>query len=537
MAARVGHFLLWAALLVGCSHDPAKARQPDDMSSTADKEDMSPQPQSDTGAIVDVTDDAFAEPDEAEMTTPAPGPVVASTASATQRREGLYDRAKTAGNPLKGFLTSHQWTTPDQRIPHRLEFLYLPISAVIATPGGYSFETGLEPYLRESEGRGNHMVLRFFLDYPSKDPGLPDWLANQVSCTPYTDYGGGCSPDYDDPLLQSTLLDFIAAFGARYNGDRRLGFVQLGLLGFWGEWHTYPRNELFASDAFQKSVIAAFDDAFDSTPLLLRYPIFDSPMRNMGFHDDSFAFATLGDVAWYFLPKLVAAGAEDRWRQAPIGGEVYPELQKILFSGDYEVGTDGQDMLQCIRETHASWMINNGAFRVHDGYEGAQLEAAREAALAMGYEFWVPQMSLTASGLQANTLDVTFSVDIAHSGVAPFYYPLHLQLDGGAGDVWTLAEDLQTLQPGEKRTLSMEWNDVPADFLSRDFRLSLTAPILFGDQVLRFADTQDTVGVLAFSPEFGCQVDAQWFTVGEQIGECYCDVDGGLVDDAGVVCE
>ena len=27
---------------------------------------------------------------------------------------------------------------------------------------------------------------------------------------------------------------------ARYDGDPRIGFVQLGLLGFWGEWHTYP---------------------------------------------------------------------------------------------------------------------------------------------------------------------------------------------------------------------------------------------------------------------------------------------------------
>ena len=83
----------------------------------------------------------------------------------------------------------------------------------------------------------------------------------------------------------------------------------------------------------------------------------------------------------------------------------------------------------------------------------------------------------------------------------------------------------------------MQWDDVTADFLSRDFRLSLTAPILFGDQVLRFADSEDRSGVLAFSPDFGCQVDAQWIAVGEPIGECYCDVDGGLVDDAGVVCE
>ena len=70
-----------------------------------------------------------------------------SLASATQERTVRYDRAVTAGNPLKGFLTSYQWTTPDERMPHALEFLYLPLSSVLTGASQYAFDAALEPYL------------------------------------------------------------------------------------------------------------------------------------------------------------------------------------------------------------------------------------------------------------------------------------------------------------------------------------------------------------------------------------------------------
>lgn len=467
----------------------------------------------------------------------APGPSLPSTAVASQERQGTYDRSITAGNPLKGFLTSYQWTAADQRIPHRLEFLYLPISSVLGQENAYAFDTGLEPYLVESEARGHHMILRFYLDYPGREPGLPQWLADQISCTPYSDYGGGCSPDYSDPVLQNVLLEFIAEFGARYDGDHRLGFIQIGLLGFWGEWHTYPHTDIFAEESFQQQLLAAFDEAFESTKILLRYPLLDSPSRDVGFHDDSFAYATLGEIPWFFHPRLVAAGAQARWQQVPIGGEVYPPLQESLFSEDYTLGTYSQDVLRCIEETHSSWMINNGAFVAEAGYEGSQLEAAREASLAMGYEFTVPQISLTASGLHLGTVDLAFTIEIRNAGIAPFYYPLSAYLDDGQGQVWALAEDLQGLQPGQSRVLSLELTDQSVDVLARDFRLYLSSPQLFGDQVIRFADAGDEEGRLTFRPEFGCQVQDQTLRVGQRLETCFCDVDGQLIGDDHRVCD
>jgi len=465
-----------------------------------------------------------------------PGPIIASSASSTWSRIGVYDRAITAGNPLKGFLTSHQWTTPDQRVPHRLEFLYLPLAQIMPSAADPAFDSVLEPFLEASAARQNHMILRFYLDYPGREPGVPDWLRETIDCNPYEDYGGGCSPDYDDPELQSILLDFIADFGRRYDGDPRLGFIQLGLLGFWGEWHTYPHGEFFASVDFQQQVIDAFDAAFNETHLLLRYPIHDSPQRRIGFHDDSFAYSTLGDVPWFFNSKLVAAGAEDRWREVPIGGEVYPELQSSLFTEDYVVDTYSQDIVRCIEETHVSWMINHGVFRLEGGYEGSQLEGAQQAALAMGYEFALPEVQITASGLHEDTVDLRFSIRLSNTGVAPFYYPLSLHLEDALGQQWQVGEDLQSLQPGTSRTFEFALDDIPVERLEQRYRLWLQSPILLGDQAIRIADTETVDGSLSFTGNFGCTVAGERVPVGTLVDRCWCDVDGTRVASDGSPC-
>ena len=39
------------------------------------------------------------------------------------------------------------------------------------------------------------MIISFFMDYPGRESAVPEWLAQQIGCNNYTDYGGGCSPD------------------------------------------------------------------------------------------------------------------------------------------------------------------------------------------------------------------------------------------------------------------------------------------------------------------------------------------------------
>ncbi len=45
-------------------------------------------------------------------------------------------------------------------------------------------------------------------------------------------------PDYGDPVFLAKLEQFLKAFGARYDGDPAIEFVDIRSYGIWGEWHT-----------------------------------------------------------------------------------------------------------------------------------------------------------------------------------------------------------------------------------------------------------------------------------------------------------
>ena len=114
----------------------------------------------------------------------------------------------------------------------------------------------------------------------------------------------------------------------------RIGFITVGLLGFWGEWHTYPHTEWFASVSVQDQVLAACTNAFRQTRLLVRYPnktgSFSPATLPMGYHDDSFAYSTIAPPGWHFLGQMAEARETNKWRTQPIGGEVRPEVQSCL---------------------------------------------------------------------------------------------------------------------------------------------------------------------------------------------------------------
>ena len=170
------------------------------------------------------------------------------------------------------------------------------------------------------------------MDYPGRESAVPEWLAQQISCNNYTDYGG-CSRIILNSLLQSTLIDFIAEFGrfGRWQSwlytDRSSGILGVahvsinmvsfkwvstrGHCGFW--WYLIKRRSCYVPH----------------------------PRRTaawIGFHDDSFAYA-IGH-GWFFYPvslqelriagrscRLVAESATSKW---PVGGIMYTRTVRIF---------------------------------------------------------------------------------------------------------------------------------------------------------------------------------------------------------------
>ena len=361
-----------------------------------------------------------------------------------------------AHNPLRGFVVAPAWTSPPflPAIPTSLEFHYVPLNAIFNTSGtaadmNAGFDAYLEPRLAATAARAHHAVLRFFLDYPSKPSAVPHYLLaapHNLAMMPYTEHGGGISPDYTSEPLLTALETFVAALGARYDGDPRIGFLQVGLLGFWGEWHTYPHTAWLPATPRDR-VVAAFGAAFATTQLQLRVPHASAlgTAAHLGLHDDSFAYSTLdgapngggAPMPWFFWPSVLAAGFSEVWRTGAMGGELRPELQATIFDGaGYAAGTPfKQDFGACVAATHATYMLNNFAFsRWSGGYGGAArppgaLSRARAGALLMGYRFRVSSVAAVEEEGGSGGAAVSLAVNVTNDGIAPFYYPLALALE------------------------------------------------------------------------------------------------------------
>ena len=342
-------------------------------------------------------------------------------------------------NPLKGFAPFNENLDNNApSFPHTMEWFYMPLNAVVKGERNYDW-TEFEQQLSSIKSRGHQAALRFYLDYPTKPTGVPDYLLGPNGIDQsrkynfYDNNGNSFSPDYNDPRVQSLIKDFVAEFGKNYDGDPRIGYITTGLIGFWGEQHTYPMDGNSHTDnpniaqwmptrEVELSYYQAWDAAFNTTKLLNRSPGPGLENIKIGFHDDSFAESTLPTIDWHFMARMQTYKLTERWQTEAIGGEVYPEIQRCVFNEPTDCN-HSEDFNEATTQTHATWLVNHKAFS--EGYSGAALEKATKAHAALGYDLAVTQ---TRTIVKDGKTQV--SIRLTNRGVAPFYYnwPLEFSL-------------------------------------------------------------------------------------------------------------
>ncbi|MFB9184997.1 fibronectin type III domain-containing protein, partial [Dactylosporangium sucinum] len=396
-------------------------------------------------------------------------------------------------NPLKGFARFY-FPGDNQNLgyPRSLAWSYFGLSEVMTSTtncGTYDWSI-VDNALNEIASYGNQAAIRFYLEYPGgtgSHPGnaIPHCFDGHVTYRTNT-FWGTVSPDYDSPYLLTAVTNFIAAFGARYDGDPRIGFINLGIVGLWGEWHTWPFDtdtadgypNLMPTDAHGAQIIQAFDTAFNTTKLEIRYP--DSAggaanARRIGYHDDSFCYRegsplagvtlpqSMGGASYSQLQRALNLGVENKWITDSMGGEVRPEIQSSAFTA--WPGGSGQvdNMKACIELEHTTWKIN----QTSQGYSASDPNVAAAVRL-MGYDLTATHAYFTNTASGSATVGVT----VVNNGVAPFYYPwtTTLGLKNSAGTVvktWDTPWDLRTVMPLKIRAFP-DWG-VGADPAYRDF--------------------------------------------------------------------
>jgi hypothetical protein len=350
-------------------------------------------------------------------------------------------------NPMKGWCT---YTIPHipLRQPYTMAFKYVRWKDLEPQEGDFELAAWEKSAWNDPMTVGKKIVFRLYLDYPGQPTAVPDWvLAKGVKMRHYTDMGGGDSPDYDNPDLVNGLLGLIAALGKRYDHDPRVAFVEIGTLGFWGEWHTFPHDDFFADAATQKTIVDAYRQAFPDKILMGRYASgYLGEQDWLGYYDDSFPIDTEQPQSWDFLPRMKVAGRTENWRRGVIGGEMYPGHAIDMLSD-----SNWSMTLSAIEDGHFTWI---GPYNpaMEQNQTPQLVERSAQMVRTMGYQYCLQQIAYTPKVVVGGRIDV--DIQAVNQGVAPFYYPWEvrlalLTLDGKRMvKSFPVQADIRTWQPG-----------------------------------------------------------------------------------------
>lgn len=410
-------------------------------------------------------------------------------------------------NPLKGFLPfsklPSESTDPNNSFPHSMEWFYVSLRDLMTGWNTYNWAP-LDAYLNDIASRGNQAAFRVYVDYPGRTTGIPQFLISGGLMTRDYDQNGNhdtathsLAPDWNDANLNLALRQFVAALGARYDGDPRIGFVTAGLYGFWGEWHTWPYNadptNWEMNPGNRDELLSSFKDAFRKTQVLARYPYSASTaaLKNaFGYHDDSFSYETLFQNDWDFWSLVTQNDLQNIWQKRPIGGELYPPLQQDPSFWQQWPNQNGEDFQTSVETTHASWLMYDRVYKSSLPNETASANALR-AHKMLGYTLYNSSVQLADS--PASSLQV--GVKLRNKGVAPFYYNWPVEFGVlSANDTWvkslgTANWNLASVLPGDTDyafSFSANHNLNPGDY---KLVMRVVNP-LAGGKTLRFANTR-----------------------------------------------
>lgn len=256
----------------------------------------------------------------------------------------------------------------------------------------------------------------------------------------------GGQPDWNSESFLSAYENLMRALGARYDGDPRLGFVDVGGYGSFGEYHLDSDNGGPAGTPItpenSRRLVKAVLDAFPSkfvlmmTPdaRLLREALELSP--RLGIRVDC-----VGNEGFKGSKIDEVPEALERWRTAPWIGE---------WCGNTDVADQFQLGLDQVRRYHITALSSANFPGTYHDMSPAQQANFRLANKSSGYRFVLD--SLSVPDRAAPGADMTVTAQWSNVGVGPAYLPWDTMIELRDGSGATVASvrssvDLATLLP------------------------------------------------------------------------------------------
>jgi len=403
-------------------------------------------------------------------------------------------------NPGMGWETFHHTAKQDKNLPS-----WIPSTVHYARWGWRELEPQpgkidyafLDGVLKESREAGQTLAFRVMCCSSSpRQPYHPQWLTDIGGKVVTTRYGTGPElevPVLDDPQVLAANLDFIDRLGVRYDGHPDIDHLDLGTVGWWGEWHmSQSTNAPMPMLETQRKIVDAYLAAFKKTPLVMLIGGGDM-LKHAVENGAGWRADCLGDMGgfsknWCHMrmayPKMLpAADAVDAWKTAPVAWETCWDMRKwadegwpLRFIFNYALALHGS-------------VINNKSAPLP---EGQNIRPEVERFLRrLGYRLVLKELSHPSNAQPGAKIQLAMKWQ--NVGSAPCYKPYRvayrLSNDQGYGKVFVGTVAVNKWLPGSIELFTEEFFKEPKDLPPGDVHavadtLSLPDDLLPGTYTL-----------------------------------------------------
>lgn len=268
---------------------------------------------------------------------------------------------------------------------------------------------------------------------------------------------------WNDGRVLSAWERLMAALGSEFGDDPRLGWIDVGGYGSWGEWHSFalPEGTGRITDASALRFVDAVLDAFPGKHVVINtvdrhlVTMTVRHRRRLGLRADC-----LGEDRWPLVPGVPVL--RRRWRSQPFVSEWCDFAAMRMTTG-----------LRQVRRLHVS-MVSSGNFPVPYAQQSPAEQAAyRLAAKRSGYRYVVRRLSVPTTWTGGTT--ATVRIGLRNAGSAPTYDTWRPSLQWRRGGTLVaespLPLDLRRVLPG-RHSYRLRV-PVPTDIDGPDYRLGL----------------------------------------------------------------
>ena len=328
------------------------------------------------------------------------------------------------------------------------------------------------------------IIPRVYLAWPRRATGWP---------------GDMTTGNFTSDHFRERVIALIKKLGEAWDEDPRVAYVEMGLIGEWGEME-WPDTK----DEIKAEIASQFAASFRNKLVMIRWPnTYNDDIYNFGYYWDSFPHH---DQEYYacHLDKTAP-----RWKTAPVGGEAAYNWGNVKIqpgeSPDVSLSVPQHldyiiDEVRKLHANHLGWIAN------YDHDNEMVRSGAEMLQKAMGYRFVIEEAVYPRRIRRGE--ECTLSLRVRNTGSSPFYYnwPVELSLldpdtkqpvwkqlcddldirDWLPGDQWDEDADAYKI-PAESILVNQPFI-VPEDIPAGEYILALTILDPSGNQpAVRFA--------------------------------------------------